>query len=491
MTDLYATARAMLADLNAKRISARELLDAHAARNDALATSINAVTVDRSRPRAKDALAIDDARAKGASLGALAGLPMTIKDGYDVEHMPATAGFPPFAYRPKNCADAELVARTRAAGAVIWGKTNVPLMLGDWQSYNAIYGTTNNPYDATRVPGGSSGGAAAALATGITPLEIGSDIGGSLRMPANFCGVTSLKPTWGKLPMRGHVPPPPGIDAEVDLGVGGPMARNVDDLKLLWNVLNKSRETPRRDIKGARVAVWDEDPMLPLSRDVKDGVARAADALAKQGAKIETIKAPVDTRELLVNYMWLLISIISAGLPEDMLNEIAKTRGRRPESVRRLARSMEPGTQSPRDERAAERSPRRTTRAPGDEGPDVAFFGPRRDPDADHAGDRVQARSERAVQRAHARHGRKPTTLSHNARLDRARNRTASTVLAVPAGRSPQTCPPASRSSDHGTAKTACSISQARWRKSSAGLYRRRRRCPNVSALAESHKRVA
>jgi len=326
MTEPYATARQMLADLNAKRVSARELLDAHMARNDKLATRINAVTVtDPDRAR-KDAQVIDDARAKGANVGTLAGIPMTIKDGYDVEGMPATAGFPPFASRPKNCADAELVARARAAGAVIWGKTNVPIFLSDWQSYNAIYGTTNNPYDVTRVPGGSSGGAAAALATAITPLEIGSDIGGSLRVPANFCGVTSLKPTWGKLPMRGHVPPPPGIDAEVDLGVGGPMARNVDDLKLLWNVLNKSRETPRRDIKGARVAVWDEDPLLPLSRDVKDGVARAADALAKQGAQVEVIKAPVDTRELIVNYMWLLISIISAGFPESTLNEVARTR---------------------------------------------------------------------------------------------------------------------------------------------------------------------
>ncbi|HVU19282.1 MAG TPA: amidase family protein [Rhizomicrobium sp.] len=326
MTDLYATARQMLSDLNARRVSARELLNAHAARNDALAKSINAVTVTDFDRAKKDAQAIDDARAKGASLGVLAGLPMTIKDGYDVENMPATAGFAPFASRPKDCADAELVARARAAGAVIWGKTNVPLFLSDWQSYNAIYGTTNNPYDVTRVPGGSSGGAAAALATGITPLEIGSDIGGSLRTPANFCGVTALKPTWGRLPMRGHVPPPPGIDAEVDLGVGGPMARNVDDLKLLWNVLNKSSGPARRDIKGARVAVWNEDPMLPLSRDVKDGVARAAAALAKHGAKVETVKAPVDTRELLINYMWLLISIISAGLPEATLNEIGKSR---------------------------------------------------------------------------------------------------------------------------------------------------------------------
>ena len=137
---------------------------------------------------------------------------------------------------------------------MIWGKTNVPIILSDWQSYNAIYGTTNNPYDVTRVPGGSSGGAAAALATGITPLEIGSDIGGSLRTPANFCGVTSLKPTWGVLPMRGHVPPPPGIDAEVDLGVGGPMARNVDDLKLLWSVLSKSSESRSDATSRARAS---------------------------------------------------------------------------------------------------------------------------------------------------------------------------------------------------------------------------------------------
>jgi amidase len=326
MTDLYATARAMLADLNAKKVSARELLDAHVARHEALAAKVNAVVATDLERARKDAQAIDDARTKGASVGALAGLPMTIKDGYDVAGLPATAGFPPFANRDTNCADAELVARARGAGAVIWGKTNVPLMLGDWQSYNAIYGTTNNPYDVTRVPGGSSGGAAAALAVGVTPLEIGSDIGGSLRTPANFCGVCALKPTWGVLPMRGHVPPPPGIDANADLGVGGPMARNVDDLKLLWSVLNRTPEAAPQPARGARIAVWDEDALLPLGRDAKDAVARAADALARRGAKIERVKAPVDTRELLVNYIWLLLSIIGAGFPESVLNEMAATR---------------------------------------------------------------------------------------------------------------------------------------------------------------------
>jgi len=326
MTGIYATARQMLSDLADKTVSARELLDLHVARNDALHGKLNAVIekdLEHARAAAKS---IDDARAHGAELGALAGLPMTVKDGFDVFGMPASSGFKGFHGRAKDCNDADLVAATRRQGAIIWGKTNVPLMLSDWQSYNDIYGTTNNPYDVSRVPGGSSGGAAAALAAGITPLEIGSDIGGSLRVPANFCGVASLKPTWGKLPMRGHIPPPPGMNAEVDLGVGGPMARNVDDLKLLWSVLNGSAETGKRDVKGARIAVFDEDPLLPLSRDVKDAVARAADTLEKQGAKIERIKAPVDMRELLVNYVWLLNSVIGAGFPDHVHAEIARTR---------------------------------------------------------------------------------------------------------------------------------------------------------------------
>jgi amidase len=316
MTEVYATAREMLADLAAKRISARELLELHVARNAALHARLNAVVatdLDRARD---DAGAIDEARAKGETLGALAGLPMTIKDGFDVEDMPATSGFLPFASRDKNCADAELVARSRAAGAIVWGKTNVPLFLSDFQSYNAIYGTTNNPYDATRVPGGSSGGAAAALAAGITPLEIGSDIGGSLRHPANFCGVCSLKPTWGALPMRGHVPPMPGMNAELDLGVAGPMARNADDLRLLWSVLRATTASPAQPVKNARIAVWDEESLFPLAAEVKAGVVRASDALARQGACVEVVKAPVDAQELIETYLRLLAPIVTMGLPE-------------------------------------------------------------------------------------------------------------------------------------------------------------------------------
>ncbi len=269
MTEVYATARQMLADLAAKKISERELLDLQVARNETLHKKLNAVIETDLEHAQAAAKSIDDARAHGAELGALAGLPMTIKDGLDVFGMPASAGARGFHKRNKNCLDADMVAAVRREGAVIWGKTNVPYMLGDIQSYNEIYGTTNNPYDVTKTPGGSSGGAAAALAAGITPLEIGSDIGGSLRHPANFCGVVSLKPTWNVLSLRGHVPPAPDDYADdSDLGVVGPMARNVGDLRLLWEILHGQITAPA-NISGARIAVWDSEPGFPLANDVR------------------------------------------------------------------------------------------------------------------------------------------------------------------------------------------------------------------------------
>ena len=199
-------------------------------------------------------------------------------------------------------------------------------MLGDFQSYNDIYGTTNNPYDVMRTPGGSSGGAAAALACGITPLEIGSDIGGSLRHPANFCGVTALKPTWGALDLQGHVPPAPGAYFETDLGVVGPMARNSGDLKLLWSVLNGSTALARRAVKGARVAIWDEENGFPLAREVKDAVRRAAEALERTGAKVEPGKPDLDGQMLLDNYTALLVAVLSVGLPEDLFRSMEAMR---------------------------------------------------------------------------------------------------------------------------------------------------------------------
>ena len=167
---IYDTARQMIADMAARRISARELLDAHVARNEALAAKLNCVIATDIEHARDTAQFIDDARARGAAMGVLAGLPMTIKDGFDVDGMPAMAGNPRYADRPKECTDAELVDRVRKADAIVWGKTNVPFMLGDFQSYNAVSGTTNNPYDVSRTPGGSSGVLQRPLAAGITPL---------------------------------------------------------------------------------------------------------------------------------------------------------------------------------------------------------------------------------------------------------------------------------------------------------------------------------
>ncbi|HEY4942085.1 MAG TPA: amidase family protein [Rhizomicrobium sp.] len=326
MIDTYATARSMLADLKAKRVSARELLDAHVERNDEVEARINAVNATDIPRAQKDAAAIDAARAKGAALGPLAGLPMTIKDGFDVENMPAVSGNPALKDRPKNCADAAVVASARKAGAVIWGKTNVPFMLGDYQTYNDVHGTTNNPYDVTKVPAGSSGGAAAALACGVTPLEIGSDIGGSLRQPANFCGVTALKTTWGSLDGHGHIPPLPEEYVDVDFGVFGPMARNVDDLKLLWSVLKGTPEQTRRDVKTARVAVWDEEPTWPLAAEVKGGVKRAAGVLAAAGAHVEHAKPAVDGAALMDTYTAMLIPIIAMGFPSEVIKSFEAQR---------------------------------------------------------------------------------------------------------------------------------------------------------------------
>lgn len=339
MTEVYATARDMLADLAAKKISARELLDLHVARKDAVNGKLNAVVETDLAHAQAAAKSIDDARAHGAALGVLAGLPMTIKDGWDVTGMPATSGNPAFAKRDKNCVDADVVNAVRKAGAVVWGKTNVPFMLGDIQSYNAIYGTTNNPWDVTKTPGGSSGGAATALAAGITPLEIGSDIGGSLRHPANFCGVCSLKPTWGVLSQRGQVPPVPGAYYEPDLGVAGPMARDVGDLRLLWNVLRGKDGAASRPVKDARIAVWDSEASWPLATEVRERVAAAGDALGKAGMSVKTAKPDIDGARLMNFYRVILTSIVSVGMPEEIMRHFESTR----DADRKIVRENAPG----------------------------------------------------------------------------------------------------------------------------------------------------
>jgi len=214
-----------------REVSSRELLEELLGRAERVNPALNAIVawdVDRARAAAA---AADEVTATGEPLGALHGVPMTVKDTYETEGLVTTAGAPELAqYVPQ--ADAVVVARLKAAGAIIFGKTNSPLYAGDWQTYNDVYGRTNNPWDVTRTVGGSSGGAAAAVAAGLTPLEFGSDIGGSIRIPAHYNGVFGLKPSWGIVPLRGHIPGPPGSLVDPDIGVAGPIARSVADLKL-------------------------------------------------------------------------------------------------------------------------------------------------------------------------------------------------------------------------------------------------------------------
>jgi amidase len=237
MQDLaFRSARDLAAALRRREIGSLELLDHYLARVERWNPELGALVafdVEGARARAR---AADEARGRGELWGPLHGLPMTIKDSIEVAGMPCTSGSPSLAaYVP--AAHAPAVQRLVDAGAVVFGKTNLPLFAGDLQSYNEVYGTTRNPWDPARSPGGSSGGSAAALAAGLCGLELGSDIGGSIRSPSHFCGVYGHKPSHGIVPLRGHIPGPPGSRREDDLGVIGPLARAPEDLSLALDLL--------------------------------------------------------------------------------------------------------------------------------------------------------------------------------------------------------------------------------------------------------------
>jgi amidase len=324
--DLDATAQLSL--LAAGRMSAVDLLKAELARHEQTHVALNAVVsadLDRALERAK---AIDELRARGETPGLLAGLPMTIKDTLDVSGLPASAGLA--TYRRRQAEDAVAVAHARKAGAVIWGKTNVPVLAGDWQTFNPVYGATNNPWDTMRTPGGSSGGAAAALAARVTALEIGSDIGGSLRVPAAFCGVFSHKPTWGLVTQHGHVPPVPGSWAERDLNVIGPMARSARDLRLLLSILSVApiaATAPPANLTQVRIGLWLEDPLLPLDPQVRSTVEAYAARLADAGASVEIISSPVNVEILLLTYITLLGAVLGEDMPPGMIRMMEALRG--------------------------------------------------------------------------------------------------------------------------------------------------------------------
>jgi amidase len=292
----YRTAGELVETLQSKKISAIELADHVIARIEALDQSLNAVVV-RDFDRARDAARLADIAIGRGERRPLLGIPIVVKESFDVAGLPTTWGAPAFKHwKPQE--DAVAIARLKAAGAIIVGKTNVPLLLGEWQSFNEIYGTTNNPWDLGRSPGGSSGGSAAALAAGFGPLSFGSDIGGSLRVPAHYCGIYAHKPTLGLVPLRGHGVP--GSLARANgLSVVGPMARSAADLALALDVTAGPDDAlggsayrldlpPSRHnaLKSFRVLVVDRHPLLPTAASVGTALDGLARRLVKAGVKV-------------------------------------------------------------------------------------------------------------------------------------------------------------------------------------------------------------
>jgi amidase len=289
----------LAAALAAGTVSARALTDAAIARIEAYDALVNAVVVrDFTRARAA-ADAANAALARGERRPLL-GVPMTVKEQFNVAGLPTTWGLEKFRdWRAPE--DALAVQRLRAAGAIILGKTNVPANLSDWQSHNPVYGVTRNPYDPGRTPGGSSGGSAAALAAGLVPLELGSDIAGSLRAPAHFCGVCAHKPTLDLVPVRGSgYPATPAIAVESELYVCGPLARNAADLALALDVIagpdpwrqgrgyRLNLPPPRHEtLADYRVLVLDQHPLCPTATAMRDAVEALAGRLAREGCTVQ------------------------------------------------------------------------------------------------------------------------------------------------------------------------------------------------------------
>ena len=317
----FASAASLASLVRSHQVGCLELLDHFIGRVERLDGPINAVVVrdfERARIRAR---ALDSQ----PPAGPLHGVPMTVKESFNVAGLPTTWGVPAQA---GNIAARNAVAvdRLQGAGAVIFGKTNVPQMLAEWQSFNDVYGRTNNPWDLTRAAGGSSGGAAAALAAGLTALEAGSDIGGSIRQPAHACGVYGHKPTHGLLPLYGHALMENA--AGTDISVIGPLARSADDLGLALDVLAGPDEAetalryvlppPRVDgLRGLRVAVWAAEPGQPTDPAITAALLDLAAMLEREGAIVDRAARPAfDPVEAYELYLALLFAALSGRASE-------------------------------------------------------------------------------------------------------------------------------------------------------------------------------
>ncbi len=346
------SARHLAGEISAGRISAVEAVEDCIGRIKRLDGALNAVCVPMFDEARSAAMAADDSRARGETLGPLHGVPVTVKEAHDVAGTATTWGL---AERHNHVAehDSEVVRRLKAAGAVLLGKTNVPPDLMDWQSDNPIYGRTNNPWDVGRTPGGSSGGSAVAMAAGYGYLESGSDIGGSLRNPAHFCGIAAHKPSFGVIPNHGHRLGDP--DEAIDLLTVGPMARHVEDLELGFDIMAgpEPRDAPawrfeapparHQALADYRIAVVFEEPVCRISAEVKAGIERLAGAAEAAGATVDrAARLPFDSPAAHHTYLQILRGAGAGALSDERWAEeqaIARDRPDDPDYRARVARA--------------------------------------------------------------------------------------------------------------------------------------------------------
>src|ERR1700733_14378028 len=321
MPDLtFLPAVEMARQIREKKISPVELAEAHLAKIERLNPKLNAyVQVDNARVL-REAQEAEEAVIRGGVLGPLHGVPISIKSSIEVAGMKCEAGT---RLRAGFIAtqDAPLVARLKTAGAIVLGVTNTPEMLMAWETDNLLYGRTNSPWDLERTPGGSSGGEAAAISAGMSAGGVGSDGGGSIRVPAHFSGICGLKPTPGRIPSTGHYPPSGGPFALI--GVVGPMARTVADLKALFEVMQGPdagdtcaapvplRWTSEDETRTLRVGYFEDDGRTPVTPATREAVRTAAEDLRSTGFQVEPFQ-PEGLEE--ARQLWHTLFVVAGGM---------------------------------------------------------------------------------------------------------------------------------------------------------------------------------
>jgi amidase len=339
-----------------KKISSVEITQLMLSRIAAFDQKINAINVLLKEEAIKKAGEADEALSRGAVMGPLHGVPMTIKDSFRIKGVITTAGNPALRnYIPEE--DASAVARLRNAGAIFLGNTNVPYMLDDHQSFNEVYGRTRNPYNLERSPGGSTGGGAAALAAGFSYLSLGSDTAGSIRIPSHFCGVFGHKPTIDLVPKKGQIPPLPGSlpYKSNGLSVAGPLARSAEDLGLLLEIcggpvepdsIGYSWKMPgirKKDLKDFRIKFVVDDPLCPVSSEIKPVIDEAIQSFSREGIMLEEgWPSTINPEEQFLNYVYLLQAYISGGATDKEIERLriqAQSAGNDLEKVRAHAYS--------------------------------------------------------------------------------------------------------------------------------------------------------